>query len=665
MLNPRFFTIITLLLSWLSFECLADEPDLLEMPLEELMNINVRTASKGDEAIGDAAAVISTISRDEISRFGANNLAEVLERSTSLLLVGSSMLPQNLASIRGDITGQMNSHVLILLNDRPVREGLFGGWDFPIYSAFPVAMIEKIEVIRGPGSVLYGSNAYSGVINIITQKTKKEGLTGRVAAKGGSYNSQGVDANGSWKKGDLSVNSGLQSFRDDGWKFSAIDERGVNNATLWGKDNLGLFFNANYKELSLDYHWSDTKQAHVGLLPIWGGDQSLANDKHFINLGWNHRFSDRWRLTANGTYNMNASRFLNFAAFKGQPGFYPTTQHSRDGLFEVTNYFESGKWKWMLGGSVNVMSGENYTENNGQIFATGIASYIEPWYSVYTQIDYQILESLKLTIGAQGIKTNPAEWGSVPRFGAVYHFNKEAGVKLLYGEAFRAPYRFETSMYAPGVFMGNSALLPEMVATFDAQMFYNSGAYQYTATYFHSIQSELISRTPVPGSTANTLVNKGGATLEGVELEGKLNLDKFYLTSSATYQTNHNSAGLNDYTTAPTLMAKLGLSYKFTPQLTAGLFNSFVTNYHDTQNHFSDVTTKIVNPEPKPYNLMTLKIDYDFANHFQRNKPVKLNFYAYNLLNEDIYLSEFYRGRINSIPGKQGRGFYVGFEYNF
>ncbi len=112
-------------------------------------------------------------------------------------------------------------------------------------------------------------------------------------------------------------------------------------------------------------------------------------------------------------------------------------------------------------------------------------------------------------------------------------------------------------------------------------------------------------------------------------------------------------------------MAKLGLSYKFTSQLTAGLFNSFVSNYHDTQNHFTDVTTKLISPEPRPYNLMSLKIDYDFAPHLQINKPVKLNFYAYNLLNEDIYLPEFNRGRINSIPGKQGRGLYVGFEYNF
>ncbi|MGZ8159592.1 MAG: TonB-dependent receptor plug domain-containing protein [Methylobacter sp.] len=388
--------------------------------------------------MGDAPAVISTISHDEISRFGANNLAEVLDRSTSLLITGSHMYPQNVASIRGDLATHIDTHVLVLINGRPVREGVFGGLNLPLCTSFPLATIEKIEVIRGPGSVLYGSNAYSGVINIITQKAKKAGWSGRVAAKGGSLNTQGVEASGVWKKGDLDMNGGLQFFREDGWKFNATDERGINNSALWGEDNLALFFNANYKELNLDFYWSKNKQSHTGPLPVWAGEQFTDIDKVFVNTGWDHRFNDNWRLTVNGTYNMFVDQFKNLAAVQGQPlQYYPNTVNSRDGLFEVTNFFELDKWKWMLGGSVNVMSGKEFSHTGDQVVNTDIASFIEPWYSLYTQIDYQVLDSLKLIAGAQGIKTSLDEWGAVPRFGAIYHFNKEAGVKVLYGEAFR------------------------------------------------------------------------------------------------------------------------------------------------------------------------------------------------------------------------------------
>jgi outer membrane receptor for ferrienterochelin and colicin len=670
MLNYRSLIAISLLLLCLApSQSLAEEVGkLFDLPLEELMNIKVRTASKGDEAIGDAPAVISTISRDEISRFGANNLAEVLDRSTSLLITGSHMYPQNATSIRGDLATHIDNHVLVLINGRPVREGLFGGLNSPLYTSFPLATIEKIEVIRGPGSVLYGSNAYSGVINIMTQKAQKEGWSGRVAAKGGSFNTQGVEANGVWKEGDLDVNGGLQFFREDGWNFNATDERGVKDSALWGENNLALFFNSTYKELSLDFYWSSNKQAHMGSLPIWSGEQSLDTDKIFVNMGWDHRFTDWWRLSVNGTYNMFSNLLKLPVAVNGQPSqLYPNTQDSRDGLLELTNFIESGKWKWMLGSSVNVMSGVEFSHDSSQVVSTEIGNFIEPWYSVYTQIDYQLLDSLKLIVGAQGIKTSQKEWGAVPRVGAIYHFNEETGIKVLYGEAFRSPFRLEESINVPGVLIGNPAIRPETVGTVDIQAFYNNNAYQFAATYFNSIQNDLIKRIPVSGSSANTFTNKGELSLEGVELEGKLTLDDFFITSSATYQTNRNDAGVDNYTTIPNVMAKLGVNYKFTRQLTAGLFNSFISNYHDVQNHFpgASVATRIVNPEPKPYNLMTLKLDYDFSTHLQHNKPVKVNLYAYNLLNEDIYQPEFNRGRINSIPVKQGRGFYVGIEYNY
>jgi len=75
-----------------------------------------------------------------------------------------------MAGVRGDIQSQLSNHILVLLNGRPVRESLLGGLNFPFFSAFPVEMIERKELVRGPGSVLYGTNAYSGIVNVITRR---------------------------------------------------------------------------------------------------------------------------------------------------------------------------------------------------------------------------------------------------------------------------------------------------------------------------------------------------------------------------------------------------------------------------------------------------------------------------------------------------------------
>lgn len=659
-----------ILLSWLVIQAASaqDNTRLIELSFEELMDVTVNTASKENEAIGNAPAVISTITREEISRFGANTLAEVLERSTSLWMTGSHMYAQNVASMRGDLATHIDNHVLILLNGRPVREGLFGGLNYSIYSAFPLAMIDKIEVIRGPGSVLYGSNAYSGVINIITRKSEKTDATTRVAAKGGTDNSQGVEASHFWRNGELNLNGGMQFFRTDGWRFRGIDERGVDKSMPWGADNLALFANGQYRELSVDFLWSSTGQTHWGALPIWVGNQATQMDKLFFNVGWDHRFNDAWRLSVNGTYNTFSNSLLLPTSVAGAPPqWLPNSQLSRDGLFEATHFFELGRWKLLLGSSVNVMSGTERTYYGEQIANTEIADFIQPWYSLYTQVDYQVTDALKLTAGGQAIKTHQAEWGAVPRAGVIYHFNRESGVKVLYGEAFRSPFQFENTMNVPGVLIGNASIRPETVGTLDLQAFYNGANHQLAITYFNSLQSDLIGRIPYTDGKANTFTNKGELAIQGVELEGKLAWEDWFVTASSTYQINRTDGGVGNYTTMPNLMAKLGLSYKITPHFVAGLFNSFLTNYHDVQNHFPNApfTTQYVNPPSRSFDLMTLKLDYDLGAHFDSRRPLKVNFYAYNLLDEKIYQPEFNRGRINTIPAKQGRGFYAGFEYAF
>ena len=141
----------------------AAATSLFDLSLKELLATEVvTTASKYQQDWSSASAVSSTITRTEIEAFGANNLVEVLERVVSIHMTGSNFFPQNVTAMRGDLLGHYDNHILLLLNGRPLRESYSGGVNFSIYTAFPLSVIERIEIIRGPGSVLYGTNAYSG-----------------------------------------------------------------------------------------------------------------------------------------------------------------------------------------------------------------------------------------------------------------------------------------------------------------------------------------------------------------------------------------------------------------------------------------------------------------------------------------------------------------------
>ncbi len=145
------------------------------LSLSDLLQVEVTTVSKKAENPLDAPGIISVITADEIATFGASNLIDVLQRIPNLFVFDSPTFTATGVSLRAGATQHLNNHVLYLINERPLRESQNGGFHSDINLLFPVELIERIEVIRGPGSDLYGSNAFSGTINFITKKAKPSG----------------------------------------------------------------------------------------------------------------------------------------------------------------------------------------------------------------------------------------------------------------------------------------------------------------------------------------------------------------------------------------------------------------------------------------------------------------------------------------------------------
>jgi outer membrane receptor for ferrienterochelin and colicin len=154
----------------------ASAGDLFSIDLESLMDMKIVTASKFEENVGDAPGIVSMISRDDLRRFGGMTLREVLDRVPGLSFATSMFTDRSILTARGNQTKNNSSHVLFLIDGRPTREIQEGGIVTDLVESFPLSVIERIEVVKGPGSVLYGSNAFSSVVNLITIKPDRAGM---------------------------------------------------------------------------------------------------------------------------------------------------------------------------------------------------------------------------------------------------------------------------------------------------------------------------------------------------------------------------------------------------------------------------------------------------------------------------------------------------------
>jgi len=166
----------------LSTACSAQQSDLADQSLEDLMNIKVTSVSRTEQTLSRTASAIFVITAEDIRRSGATNIPDLL-RMVPGMDVAQIDANSWAISARG-LNGRFSNELLVLVDGRNVYTPTFGGvyWDV---LDMPLEDIERIEVIRGPGGTIWGANAVNGVINIITRKTS-ETHGGMVVAGGGN-----------------------------------------------------------------------------------------------------------------------------------------------------------------------------------------------------------------------------------------------------------------------------------------------------------------------------------------------------------------------------------------------------------------------------------------------------------------------------------------------
>jgi outer membrane receptor protein involved in Fe transport len=623
--------------------------DLMSLDIGSLMNMDVTTASRFTDKLLDAPSIMSVVTSDELSRFGGLTLNEILQRVPGLTGTTQYFVDRSMVAALGDQTKTSGGHILFLINGRPTREVMEGGVISDLLESFPVEILERIEIIKGPGSVLYGSNAFSAVVNLITKKAKVNQITART-----SMGVDGaVDDSGTFqfKRGDFSAVGAVQRHELPDWPTTYLVPPSqqnlsfappvppVENVTVADK-GVGAYMGLNYKGLS--FMSSFTEWQSTGFIEGTVSPTRLTRD--FGNLGYDHRVNANWDMSFNLTFTRTT--------FKEVP-FPDVTRDSNESIAEWTNLVTlTSKDRLSAGGLINRIEGvELFT---GTVPSSAAAEGRRLGGAVYAQLDHQLTGNLKLVGGFQTNKIGSIPLKTVPRGGVVWEPSSRTSVKALYSQAFRAPSLDENLLTNPGL-GGNPNLKPETISTYQVGVYFEGNKAQIGIDGFHSIYMNDIE--DIPGPTRAVYQNLPTIRFNGVELESKYYFRKaFFAQGSMLYQVDADANGSKNVSPVPTIGFKAGLSYEKGRKLTASLFDV-------SDGPFTGYTA--VNPLQGWHHILNGNFRYDLTEYLPFGDRTGIAFvvHANNLTNQTIWLPSGLSS-VDTVPVNQGRTIFAGLEFS-
>lgn len=513
----------------------------LSMSLEELMELEVTISTNARQTLNEAPGVVSIITADDFKATGATNLVEALEGVPGIHIRASTFGNRPLIQFRGANASQ----TLLMINGVPLRDLM---WGFGIFwKGLPVSMIERVEIIRGPGSALFGADASAGVINVITKTAGTIDET-EVGVRSGSFNTHSVWAQqgGNWDGYQIGMTADL--YTTDGHDpFIESDIQTLSDPTIsyapgtagygWRNQDLRLSVAKREWRLLADYmaHSElETGMAGAGVLdPLTRGSDSRYN----LNLGYsNEEFSDNWGLDFDLLYQQ-----LEYSSGNGfqerPPGYndgavvYPNgvinqmrAAERRSGI-ELSGFYRGfDNHAIRLGGGTTlqdlyrveqvISDPANPTflldvSDSAAAFAPENARTIN---YLYLQDVWSITDSVELTAGLR--YDDYSDFGDVlnPRLALVWNTSPRLTTKLMYGKAFRAPSYLE--LYAGTSYaQPNPDLEPETSTTTELAFGYSATReLQLNLNLFHFKQFDLIKRDIMYENTGDHLIR-------GIELE--------------------------------------------------------------------------------------------------------------------------------------------------
>ena len=489
---------------------------LLSLSLEELLETTVTISTNTRQTLSKSPSVVSVISAEDIKATGATNLSEILKS------VPGVHVRANLFGFRPQISvrGGASTQTLLMVNGAPMRDLV---WNTGIFwRGLPTSMIERVEIIRGPGSALFGSDASAGVINVIT-KTAGKIEQSEAGMRVGSFDTQAgwVQHGGDWNGFDIGVTAELS--HTDGHKPFISYASGITyppGYAGYGYDNADLRFSigkGNWRLLGDHMHKNNIEVGLVGggaIDPLTKGHDSRTNLQLFYD---NTQFGENWGLNAELRY-----YHLNYSSGEGfQESPAPIIINQMRSAEQGMNLEVSGLYKGVKSHALRVGGGFSFSDLYFvQEIVNGVDTVFVPQQTrqigyLFAQDIWTFAEDWELTAGARYDHYSKFGGAFNPRLALVWQSTPRLTTKLMYGEAFRAPSLLETAAQT-GATLSNANLVPEETETWDLSFSYlASRDLKLGLSIYRFAQHNPIL------VDAGQFQNTPGKTVRGVELEAQ------------------------------------------------------------------------------------------------------------------------------------------------
>lgn len=556
----------------------ASPPDLTTLSIEELMDIEVETvsgASRYEQPVTEAPASVTIVTSDEIRMFGYRTLADIL-RSVPGFSVTNDRNYQY-TGIRGlGIPGDYGSRMLLLVdgvrqNDTVYQTG-YTGYEF----AVDVDLIERVEIIRGPGHTLYGANAMMGVINVITRRGRDIGGA-EVSGAAGSFDTYKgrLTFGKKFATGPEMLMSGtfLHSRGQDLY-YPEFDSPSTNSGWARGCDGErsgSAFLKLAYRDLTLEGAY--VKRDKTLPTAPWGtvfNDPGTSTTDSSLFLDLKYRRTLESGLDVMGRISWNQYDYDGYYIYdRGGAGVYTNIDKVRNswltGEVQLTKELTE---RHKLVGGVEFRNAFRMDQKN---FDTDIYldDHRSTWNAgVYLQDEYQVLDSLILNAGLRYDHFDTFGDTVNPRIALIYSPFDRTTLKFLFGTAYRPPSGYEIYYSDYYTQKPNPNLKEEKSINYELILEQRLGRRLHgSISAYYTRVSDLITLVTDPDDGMLVFRNVDQAELRGVELqlEGKWD-NGIRGRASYAYQEGKNADTGEWLPNSARHLAKLALLFPLLPE---------------------------------------------------------------------------------------------------
>lgn len=447
-----------LLMAKSGFVIASNSADLFNLSLEDLMQVHVVSATLTDKNLRTVPSSVTVFTHEQINVMGIDYLDELLN-----FVPGFQAFRQADSggeyyhSSRGGRSGTSSREVLILIDGKRINA------EFAAGSVHMISLknIDKIEIIRGPGSAIYGSNAFLGVINITTIKNKN-----MLALLAGSNNRKQVQLFKTAQIGDWKLDFFGDAYRDKGQDY--VIENFSTHAPYQTRDpidgyDVDVRFGSEKSQLSLTYFSRNAQDFFLS-----EKTSNEYNDSKVSDTSVNFQQSLDWATDITTDYNL---RYHQRATYIQIPLIPPAV----DATFQEAGYEFNLHNNWLINDTHSMQFGfENRRIDSDAVDLHIGAStlpitkgYQRDVIGLYVQNQNSFGQNTELTLGARYDNYSKIGGSFNPRVGLTQKVSDVQTLKLLYGKAFRAPGIGDLTLTSNSDLVGNPDLKPEIISTWE------------------------------------------------------------------------------------------------------------------------------------------------------------------------------------------------------